>query len=243
MQLIICLLIVFVSGSVLALHLSPRQMYSARGLLMNPTTTDAQRHSVQKLLYISHEKWAIKKATEFKQFHRFKCRDISTEDLVLGSKIGLLRSARIYNGRTPFVRFSEIYVKSELLRTLTKHLSVTNCVSKRDRQSAREVKSNRTASIHRTVHAVDAIIESTELTPITNTAEKEFYETAWKYVDTLDAFTKRTIWLKYDYRFKTMRSNKFIAELMCCSEETVRKSMVKFSDGMRREVLCSYTSV
>ena len=72
MQLIICLLIVFVSGSVLALHLSPRQMYSARGLLMNPAITDAQRHSVQKLLYISHEKWAAKKAIEFKQFHRFK---------------------------------------------------------------------------------------------------------------------------------------------------------------------------
>ena len=241
MQLIIFLLIVLVSRSAIALHLTPKQLYSARGILMNPKITDAQRHSVQKLLYIAHEKWATKKAIEFKQFHRYKCRDILTEDLVLGSKIGLLRSARIYNGRTPFVRFSEIYVKSELLRTMTKHISVTNCVSKRERQSA--LKSNRTASIHRTVHAVDAIIESAELTPNTNTAEKEFYETAWKYVDTLDAFTKRTIWLKYDYRFKTVRSNKGIAELMCCSEETVRKSVVKFSDGMRREVLCFYTSV
>ena len=220
------------------LHLTPKQMYSARGLLMNPTITQPQRESIQKLLYSAHEKWAIKKAIEFKQLHRYKCWDISADELILSSKIGLLKSSRRYNGLSPFAKFSEIYVKSELLRTLTMRLSMTSCISMKDR-----MKSNRTESIRRTVSAVNHILKSDTQTPIMNSVEKEFYRTAWAYVNTLDVFTKRTVWLKYDYEFKVIHSNKQIAELMCCSEETVRKAITRFSDGMRQEVLCSYTSV
>ena len=220
------------------LHLSPKQMYSARGLLMNPTITPPQRQSIQKLLYTAHEKWAIKKAIEFKQFHRHKCRDISTDELILSSKIGLMKSSRRYNGLSPFAKFSEIYVKSELLRTITLRLSTTSCISMKDR-----MQSNRTASIQRTVTAVNHILKSDMQTPIMNSAEKEFYRTAWEYVNDLDVFTKRTVWLKYDYEFKVKYSNKQIAELMCCSEETVRKAINRFSDGMRQEVLCTYMSV
>ena len=210
------------------LHLTPQQMYSARGLLMNPALTVAQRQSVQNLLYVSHEKWAIKKAKEFKQLHHYKCRDISTDELVLSSRIGLLKSSKKYDGRSAFVRFSEIYVKSELLRTLTMRLSST-----RDR-----LKSSQSAKITRVVEMLDRLVPSETPTPEENQKTSEFYKSVWQFVDTLDAFTKRIIWLKYDYEFKVQRSNIQIAEMMCCSEETVRKSVVKFSDGMQKEVLC-----
>ena len=222
------------------LHLSPKQMYSARGLLMNPTITSVQRESVQKLLYSAHEKWAIKKAVEFKQLHRYKCRDISTSELVLSSKIGLLKSSRNYDGRAAFNRYAEMYVKSELLRTLSMRLSITNCISVKDR-----MKSNKQTNITRVVETLNSMItiKSTNPTPLANSAENEFYRNAWAYVDTLDVFTKRVVWTKYNYEFKVQNSNKQIAELMCCSEETVRKAITRFSDGMRQEVLCSYTSV
>jgi len=207
---------------------------------MNPSVTVVQRQSVQKLLYSAHEKWAAKQAIEFKQLHRYKCRDISTEDLILSSKIGLLKSSRKYDGRIPFNRYAEIYVKSELLRTMTMRLSITNCVSVKDR-----MKSIKQTNITRVVEILDSVltIKSETPTPQENSKQSEFYRTAWAYVDTLDAFTKRTIWLKYDYEFKVQNSNKRLAELMCCSEETVRKSITRFSDGMRQEVLCSYTTV
>jgi hypothetical protein len=233
-MLIVMLFFVYIK----TLHLSPKQMYSARGLLMNPTITQPQRESIQKILYNAHEKWAIKKAVEFKKFHRYKCRDISADELILSSKIGLLKSSRKYNGRSLFTKFSEIYVKSELLRTLTIRLSMTSCISMKDR-----MKSNRTESIRRTVTAVNHILKSDMQTPIMNSVEKEFYRTAWEYVNELDVFTKRIVWLKYDYEFKTQRSNRILAELMCCSEETVRKAITRFSDEMRQEVLYTYTSV
>ena len=211
-----------------SLHLTPQQMYSARGLLMNPALTVAQRQSVQNLLYVSHEKWAIKKAKEFKQLHHYKCRDISADELVLSSRIGLLKSSKKYDGRSAFVQFSEIYVKSELLRTLTMRLSST-----RDR-----LKSTQSAKITRVVEMLDRLVPTETPTPEENQKTSDFYKSVWQFVDTFDAFTKRVIWLKYNYEFKAQRSNRQIAVLMCCSEETVRKSVVKFSDGMQKEVLC-----
>lgn len=237
------------------LHLTPKQMYSARGILMNPTITQTQRESIQKLLYTAHEKWAIKKAVEFKKFHHYKCRDISTNELVLSSKFGLLKSSRIYKGWSPFTKFSEIYVKSELLRTMTRRLSVTSCISMRDRMRNEVPVRNevpmrnevhnavRNKNIQRPISSIKHNLKSDTPTPIENSAENNFYQNAWEYVDTLDAFTKRITWLKYDPEFKVKNSNKQIAELMCCSEETVRKAIIRFSDGMRQEVLYTYTSV
>ena len=231
---VIALLFVLINS----LHLSPTEMYCARGLLMSPRLTQDQRSSIQNLLYVTHEKWAIKKAVEFKKFHYYKCRDISTEDLVINSKIGLLKSSRIYNGRTAFTKFSDIYVKSELLRTMTAHLSATSCFSKKER-----MRSNRTVSIHRPVTPMNFVLRSETPTPLENSIQTDFYRNAWDYVDTLDAFTKHIVCTKYDYEFNVINTNKKIAVLMCCSEETVRKAIIRFSDGMRQEVLCSYMSV
>lgn len=221
------------------LHLSPHQMYSVRGLLRNPALTVAQRQSIQNILYTTHNKWAIKKAIEFKELHRYKCRDLPTEDLILSSNIGLLKSSRKYNGLSVFNQFAEIYIKSELLRTMTTHISITSCISNRDR-----MRSTNTTSAHRTVTAINTrVTKSDQPTPLANIQQIEFYRNSWAYVDTLDVFTKRVIWLKYDCEFKVKNTNIKIAELMCCSEETVRKSVIKFSDGIRQEVLCSYISV
>ena len=60
-----------------SLYLTNNQYYLARGILLNPHITPFQKASIQNIFYISHEKWAIKKARVFK--HRYyKCRNIST---------------------------------------------------------------------------------------------------------------------------------------------------------------------
>ena len=37
---------------------------------------------------------------------------------------------------------------------------------------------------------------------------------------------KRIFHLRFDYEFNIIRSNKNIGELMCCSEENIRKNLV-----------------
>ena len=237
----LCLLSLFVFVLVVeSLHLSPQQMYSIRGLLLKSPLNQDQRASLQNLLYVTHQSWAVKQAVKFKELHRYKCRDITTEELVLSSKFGLLKSSKQYDGRTTFVRFSDIYVRSELLRTMTTRLSVTSCVSQKDRMRSAK---NRTTAIPKPPYSYKGPLLSSEPQPQCKQMRANFYEFAWQYVDTLDAFTKHVVTLKYDYEFNVKNTNRYIANLMCCSEETVRKAFNQFSVEMQREVLCFYTSV
>ena len=48
------------------------------------------------------------------------------------------------------------------------------------------------------------------------------YKLLWDKINKLDPFTKRCIYLKYNYQFDKIRSNKQISLLMCCSEEHIR---------------------
>jgi len=50
---------------------------------------------------------------------------------------------------------------------------------------------------------------------------------AWENVDRFIPFMKRIFHLKYNFEFDRIRSNKMISELMCCSEEHVRKTLLK----------------
>jgi hypothetical protein len=45
----------------------------------------------------------------------------------------------------------------------------------------------------------------------------------------LTPFLKRIFYLKYSIDFKSIRSNRHVAELMCCSEEYIRKSLITIS--------------
>lgn len=205
--------IIFANTS--ALHLTPRQMYLARGILLNRGATPAQRASVQTLLYTSYEKWAIKKAQEFKCRYP-SCRNIPIKDFVISSKFGLLKSSQKYNGATQFVKFAEIYVKSELIRTLILHSKYT---------------------------ATTIIEEPESVESAPDHSNTEFYRKAWEYINTFDPFTKRVVHLKYDPMFAVKSSNRQIANIMCCSEETVRKAVAHFSAGMRQDILCDYACV
>jgi len=205
-----------------SLYLTNNQYYLARGLLSNPHITPFQKASIQNIFYISHEKWAVKKAKEFK--HRYNCRNISTKDFVLSSKLGLLKSSKKYNGRSQFTKFAEIYVKSELINTL----KIQNKILVDQYDLLDTAQSSDTAQ---------SIEKSQQV------ANNQFYESAWQYIDTFDAFTKRVIHLKYDYDFNVRCSNQKIATMMCCSEETVRKSVARFSVGIRQEILAKYANV
>ena len=106
-----------------SLYLTRLQYNSIVNLIKNPSTNFDQREKVNLLLYYAYEKWAIKKAIEFQKKHNYKCRNINKEELVLSSKIGLFRAIKKYNGKYNFLLYSEIYVKSELLKLLTDQYS------------------------------------------------------------------------------------------------------------------------
>lgn len=55
----------------------------------------------------------------------------------------------------------------------------------------------------------------------------------WEKIE-LDSFSKRVFQYKYDIYFNTIRSNREISELMCCSEETIRMNLKKTRENLKK---------
>ena len=197
---------------------------------MNPNLSSGQKIHVQKLLYKSHEKWAVKKAIEFKQLHKYKCGDISTDELALCGKMGLFKSSKNYNGQASFTKYAEMYVKNELLKAMTQRLKGAIF-----HEIAMSRKPN-TRSFYKSV--VKRMDEHPELSsnPLDIKRHNQcnlLREYMWRHINKRDAFTQRIFCYKYDFDFAQIRSNQQVAELMCCSEETVRKTITQENEGLR----------
>ena len=197
-----------------------------------------ERDQVNKILYRSYEKFAVAKAYEFKNTHIFKCKNIDKDELVLSSKVGLYKAIQRYNGNHSLIGFSEIYIKGELLKTLTSHFSMS-ILPKRLR-----MKNKKNFTKEEMIHYKNNFqpkwmdtfdmdgLSSNQPTTIDRVIEKEekdmYYRELWDRIHELNPFTKRIFFLKYDYYFHPIRSNKDIGELMCVSEEMVRKTIAGF---------------
>jgi len=233
------LFIFSVQSYVTPLYLNKSTFKKLNEIFKNPL---CNRDKSEKILYKYFEKWAINKAYEFKRFHKYKCTNIFIEDLIIASKIGLHKSVRKYNGKSSFTNYANIYIKSELLKILTSHFSLS-ILPKSYRIKSKTNMSNNDIIIYKQLLNTN-IIHSDDTWQL----EKMYYTN--KYNDnilnninnnfkleeiintinlSLTPFLKRIFYLKYSIDFKPIRSNKCIAELMCCSEEYIRKSLITIS--------------
>ena len=92
--ILLLLNIIFVIES---LHLTNTQIVMINNLIQNPDLKSQEREKINYILYKAYEKFAIKKALDFKILHKFKCTDIKKDELILVSKIGLFKSIKKYN--------------------------------------------------------------------------------------------------------------------------------------------------
>ena len=216
------------------------------------------KYKIEQILYKCFEGWAINQAYEFKKLHKHKCSNIFIDDLIISSKIGLLKSVKKYNGKSSFTNYAHIYVKSELLKTLTQHFSLS-ILPKSFRTKS---KTNMTAddlilykrflttqmihnddtwqidkiyytnnNINNINNNINNINNNNILHNINHNYELE--ETINTINTSLPPFLKRIFYLKYNIDFKPIRSNKCIAELMCCSEEYVRQQIIVISNILK----------
>ena len=89
---IICILVLI--NLVKSLHLNNYQINLINNLIQNPLLQNREREKLNLILYKAYEKWAIKKAIDFKTLHKYKCRNIKKEELILSSKMGLFKSIK-----------------------------------------------------------------------------------------------------------------------------------------------------
>jgi RNA polymerase sigma factor (sigma-70 family) len=235
MKSLICILLFtqFLSY-ITSLYLTNYQIQLINNLVQNPLLQSKERESINKILYKAYENWAVKKALDFKTLHKYKCVDIKTNELILYSKFGLFKSIKKYNGKYNFINYSSIYIKSELLRALTEKYSLSILPKSYRTKNKSTLTENELIIYNRLLH--------TQLTCQYNKNENNIFvnnndilnKINKKYEDeerfnekmnSLTAFEKRVLQLKYNHNYENnfIRSNKDVAILMCCSEETIRK--------------------
>lgn len=227
--ILLLLNIIFVIES---LHLTNTQIIMINNLIQNPHLKSQEREKINYILYRAYEKYAIKKALDFKILHKFKCTDIKKDELILVSKIGLFKSIKKYNGKHDILHYSSIYINSELLKLLTEKYSLSilpkkfRIKSKKSLLKTDLIKYKKLLNINLSVlyepWQLDLLFKNNE--DILNKLHDKYEEMDKLYFlyKELSPFTKRILYLKYYNYENKILSNKYISNLMCCSEETIR---------------------
>ena len=205
-------------------------------LLLNPNTTKNMRNKIHYILYKYYDQWAFTKAYQFKQFHKYKCNHISTSELYNYASYGLYKSIKKYNvtNKNSFLLYAEKNIHYELLKGITDLHPITS-IPKTERKKGykQDIKkvNSKTQLIGDNEWIYDKInkYKIEENDPLNQIVYKDKYISLWNKIDELKPFHKRIMYLKYNFYFQKIRSNKEIGELMGFSEEWIRQNIVILS--------------
>ena len=207
-----------------------------------------KREKINTILYKAYEKMAVKKAIDFKRLHAHKCANIKMEELTFSSKMGLFKSIQKYNGNNSLLNYSSIYIQSELLRLLTETHSLSALpksvrIKSKDKHSMKKedlIKYRNKLNVILTAHyeqwQLDTMFINNEEPPTKILENQEQIERInellhYSNSDSNSSFSKRCIYLKLFFNTNQNQnivvSNKYISDLMGCSEETVRQELNK----------------
>ncbi len=211
-------------------HLSPVNHKIINKLIQSNNISTIARNKLNKVLYLGYEKWAIKNAYNFKKRHVYKCLRIPDQELINYARCGLYKSVLNYNGNSHFTNYAFIYVNSELKKALTDSYSLSilpksiRIATKKNLTQLEKEDYKKLLNVE-TCSNAGYLYDNNQETPLDVYNKYEKYGKIWNKINELDPFIKRCIYLKYDCYFKKIRSNKHVAELMCCSEENIRKRL------------------
>ena len=174
--------------------------------ILRITTDEKIQTKTRNVIYEYYESWAIQQSHVFKQYHSYLCRDIRGDELALYGCMGLKKATINYDPTKCgiFTKYADFYVKGELYRGTRKMRPIHDQVISHESHIEKYTKK----------------IEY--MTEIVDHSEK------WRVLrNELSDFDYRCMSHKYTYEFVKEMSNKKIAEFMACSEEHVRKAIVR----------------
>jgi hypothetical protein len=218
-------------------HLSVSQLRVINSLITHPTISPNMRNKINSVLFNYFEKWAIHQAFVFKKYHCFKCRSIKGEELGIYAIKGLVDGIRNYNGKSKFIDYIKIYINSQLLKGMTdlqpltfipKHVRRSkNWMSKitKHQKNKKYLKKTLNPSFIGTNNWMVEKNQKEETTQLEKIIDDEYIANVWLKINDIDEYSKNIFYLKYNYQFEKIRSNKNISLIMNCSEEKVRKNL------------------
>jgi DNA-directed RNA polymerase sigma subunit (sigma70/sigma32) len=200
-----------------------------------------QQQTIQKVIFLNYKNWVLKTAIEFKKIHVYKCKSISQEELNLYAFIGMSKAIQKYNPTNyydiKFSKYASIYIISELYHGMTELQPITNIKKRYRKMSLKQKIKNNINFIKTNTHFVGSneyIFDKINYKKNTHHITENDYTEVWSKINSHknSNFTKKVLELKFSFEFDKIRTNREISELLCCSEETVRKTILKITNSL-----------
>jgi RNA polymerase sigma factor (sigma-70 family) len=225
---IILLVALNISYLIKSLYLTKNQINLINKLIQNKNTNSYQRNKINNILFDAYEKFSIKKAIEFKNNYKLKCKNINNDELFLACRFGLFKAIKKYNAKGSFTKYSSIYINYELLNLIRERYSI-NIIPKSYRAKHQLYKYKnlynvRLASSYEDYEKNTLFINDENIIYIINNKNLH-QEKISNLLDNLTPSLRRILYLKYFNNPNKYMSNKKISILMGCSEETIRKQI------------------
>ena len=212
-------------------------------LIKNQTLSKGQRDQINNVLFKSYEAWAVKQAALFKKKHYYKCSKISLDELSNYSKTGLYKSIIKYNGTSDFNFFASLYINYEFKKALTDAYSLS-ILPRGIRASSKKNMTSENLTNYMNLLFIDCYSNVNHLyrqnQDLPHDSIDDYYikhtlNKVWMFINNLPSFEKRIMHIKYDFFLKDVNSTYKVAQLMCCSQETIRKVLHKVQKKIKRE--------
>jgi DNA-directed RNA polymerase specialized sigma subunit len=217
------------------IYLSKSQWQRINSLIKNPELTHEMRDKINNIIYYHYSNYALSKAYKFKMLHKHKCQSIKLDELQLYSNFGLYKAIEKYNGNSFFINYVDKYITWELYKGLTDLHPLSNIPKSYRRKGI----TKRTDSYNYKERMNTKFIGCDDNWFF----DKQFNDDYNYHLDkrihvdeknriidfvntNLDGFSKQVFNYKYHDDFNVVRKNKHLAELLDCSEEKIRTTVI-----------------
>lgn len=197
-------------------------------LIKSPETTSTMREKINLILFHRHLPLVHRMVRDFRKFHKYKSLNIHVADMNTYAYKALSDATRKYDGNHNFAKYAKIYINGGLYKSLTVHNPITSVPKKIRAKHVENLNDDRFQTRE------NIYLNTRDFVQSDNTRDDadyihfpnyDDYRKMWSKIEAFQPFAARCFRLKFDFFFNKIRSNKRIAELMCCSEELVRRSI------------------
>lgn len=219
----------FVTSGVAARYkrITPTHWDYLQSKIVCSQTTPSMKQKIETIVFHRHLPLLHRMTTDFRKFHRRKSQNILLDDMQAFAYKGLLDATRKYNGKHNFVHYAKIYIQGALYKSLTTHHPISTIPKDIHRKKTTQFDpytyEKRKNMYLEKRDTLQSTVEPNNYNKHSHSIQYEQYNHIWDKIQTFSPFTSRCFRLKFNFFFQVVRSNKQVAELMCCSEELVRR--------------------
>jgi len=225
-------------------YLTSNQWSYIKYILKHPQRTNYMVETINQVLYQHYRYKAHNIAYEFKSKYSVLCRHISITELNQYASKGLLMAIKNYNPKYPFANHMSLYVNSQLyvglsklqpLTIIPKHLRLSKKWKNENKILYKRLTSTKLVGNDNYLYDLIEQTKKNKMNHLENNSKSQMLIEIWSIIKSLDIESQKIMKYKYNFYLEKQRTNTHVAELMCCSDETIRKKLLIIQNIIQKE--------